>query len=154
TDGVPLFVEELTKMVLETGSGRDGSRLEAAIPVTLQDSLMARLDRLGSAKEVAQLAAVVGREVPLALLRAIAPLDGDALEQALARIVAAEVLLRADYAEPTYVFKHTLIQEAAYDSLLRTMRQQHHRRIAEALETRQPEVAGGRPELLAHHYTE
>src|SRR5262249_12581572 len=97
--------------------------------------------------------AVIGREVPLSLLRAVAPMDGAALELALARIVEAEVLLPAGRGE-TYVFKHTLIQEAAYESLLRTTRQQHHRRIAEALEARQRDVAESRPELLAHHYTE
>lgn len=154
TDGVPLFIEELTKMVVDTGPPGERGRLEPAIPATLRDSLMARLDRLGPAKEVAQLAAVVGRVVPLALLRAIASMDDAGLEAALARIVEAEVLLPANGGETAYVFKHTLIQEAAYDSLLRTIRQEHHRRIAETLEVHQPELADSGPELLAHHYTE
>jgi predicted ATPase len=163
TDGIPLFVEELVKTVLETGlvqedAGRyvlTGPLPPLAIPTTLQDALMARLDRLAVEKAVAQLGAVLGREFAYELLRAVAPLDEATLQPALARLVEAELLYqRGMPPQATYVFKHALIQDAAYQSLLRSTRQQHHQRIAQVLAARFPETAETQPDLLAHHYTE
>ena len=163
TDGNPLFVEELTKMVLESGLLQEaGDRYEVArasgalaIPTTLHDSLIARLDRLGSAKTVAQVAAVLGRTFPHELLQAVSPVDTVALDDALARLLEAGLLYEHSPRPQTrYLFKHALIQEAAYQSLLRTTRQRHHRRVAETLAEKFPEVADTQPELLAHHYTE
>ena len=162
-DGVPLFVEEITKMVLESGLLRDGEaryELQAplgslAIPATLHDSLMARLDRLPEARPVAQLAATIGREFSYELLGAISALDETALQRELARLVEAEILYQRGLPPSAhYVFKHALIQEAAYQSLLRSTRQQHHRRIAAVLAERFPEASELHPELAAHHYTE
>jgi class 3 adenylate cyclase/predicted ATPase len=163
TDGVPLFVEELTRTVLESGLLRateerfelTGPLPPLAIPATLHDSLLARLDRLGEAKEVAQLAAALGREFSYELLAAVAPWEEPVLRAALARLVEAELLYqRGLQPEVTYTFKHALIQEAAYQSQLKSRRQQVHRRIAEVLAARLPETAATQPELLAHHYTE
>jgi predicted ATPase/class 3 adenylate cyclase len=163
TDGVPLFVEELTKMVLESGLLRDvGDRYELigplpplAIPATLQDSLMARLDRLATGKLVAQLGATIGRQFAYELLQAVSPLDEATLQQALERLVEAELLYqRGVPPRGTYVFRHALIQEVAYQSLLRSMRQQYHQQIAQALVARFPETVDTQPELVAHHYTE
>jgi class 3 adenylate cyclase/predicted ATPase len=163
TDGVPLFVEELTRMVLESGLLRateerfelDGPLPSLAIPATLHDSLLARLDRQGDAKEVAQLASALGREFSYELLRAVAPWEEPTLRAALGRLVEAELLYQRGLPpEATYTFKHALIQEAAYQSQLKSRRQQVHRRIAEVLAARFPEVAAAQPELLAHHYTE
>jgi predicted ATPase/class 3 adenylate cyclase len=163
TDGVPLFVEELTKMVLESGLLRDvGDRHELigplpplAIPATLQDSLMARLDRLATGKLVAQLGATIGRQFAYELLQAVSPLDEATLQQALERLVEAELLYqRGVPPRGTYVFRHALIQEVAYQSLLRSMRQQYHQQIAQALVARFPETVDTQPELVAHHYTE
>jgi tetratricopeptide (TPR) repeat protein len=163
TDGVPLFVEELTKMVLESGWLREredhyeliGAAPQLAIPATLHDSLMARLDRLAAAKEVAQLGATLGREFPYEVLQAIAPVDEARLQRALARLVEAELLYqRGMPPQATYRFKHALIQEAAYQSLLKSTRQQAHQRIAQVLETQFPQTVEAQPELWAHHYTE
>jgi TOMM system kinase/cyclase fusion protein len=163
TDGVPLFVEELTKMVLELGLVRvehdryelTGPLPRLAIPATLHDSLMARLDRLATVKEVAQLAATLGRVFPYELLRAVWPRDDATLERELRRLVEAELLYqRGIPPKATYTFKHALIQEAAYQSLLRSTRQQSHQRIARVLEAGFPEIRETQPELLAHHYTE
>jgi class 3 adenylate cyclase/tetratricopeptide (TPR) repeat protein len=163
TDGVPLFVEELVKMILESGLVREetefyvlpGPLPPLAIPTTLQDSLMARLDRLGPARDLAQLAAVLGREFAYEVLRAVAPLDEAAVQQALAQLVDAEVLYQRGLPPRSrYVFKHALIQEAAYQSLLKSTRQQYHRQIAHVLETHFPETAEQQPEILARHYTE
>jgi tetratricopeptide (TPR) repeat protein len=163
TDGVPLFVEELTKTVLESGLLREqeghyeltGPLPSLAIPVTLHDSLMARLDRLGAAKEVAQLGVTLGREFPYAVLQAVAPVDEATLQQALARLVEAELLYQRGLPpQVTYLFKHALIQDLAYQSLLKRTRQQYHQQIAHVLEARLPETAQTQPELLAHHYTE
>jgi class 3 adenylate cyclase/predicted ATPase len=163
TDGVPLFVEELTKMVIESGLLRkeDGhSDLTApppkiAIPSTLQDSLMARLDRLGTVKEVAQLGATLGREFTYDLLHAVFPMDEATLQRELAKLVEAELLYqRGIPPNASYFFKHTLIQESAYQSLLKTKRREYHQKIAEVLEYRFPETIETQPELLAHHYTE
>ncbi len=125
------------------------------IPTTLHDLLMARLDQMGVAKGTAQLAATIGREFGFALLHAVASVEEETLRQDLRRLVDAELLYqRGVGAQATYVFKHALIQEAAYTSLLRRTRQHYHQWIAEALETQFSEVAMVQPELVAHHYTE
>ncbi len=163
TDGVPLFIEELTKMLLESGLLEEradhyaltGPLPPLAIPNTLQDSLMARLDRLAPVKGLAQVGAVLGREFSYTLLRAVSPWDDDALREALQRLVAAEFLYEEGTPpQSTYRFKHALVQDAAYQSLLKSTRQQHHRRIAGALESEFREFVESQPELLAHHYTE
>jgi TOMM system kinase/cyclase fusion protein len=163
TDGVPLFVEELTKMVLESGLLQEredryeltGPLPALAIPATLHDSLMARLDRLAPVKEVAQLGATLGRAFPYALLQAVSPQDEPTLQLALARLVEAELLYqRGVPPQATYLFKHALIQDTAYQSLLKSTRQQYHQRIAQVLEARFAELVETQPELLAHHYTE
>jgi TOMM system kinase/cyclase fusion protein len=161
TDGVPLFVEESTKMVLESGllQEREGSYVLAgplpplAIPATLYDTLMARLDRLGPAKQVAQLGAVLGKEFAYAAIQAVSLVDEATLHSALGRLVEAEFLYQRGLPpHATYLFKHALIQEAAYQSLLRSTRRQYHQRIAQVLEERFPEVATTEPEVLARHY--
>ena len=138
TDGVPLFVEELTKMVLESGLLQEqaeryeltGPLPPLAIPTTLHDSLMARLDRLASVKALAQLGATLGREFSYDLLQAVAPWDEDTLQRGLQQLVAAEFLYqRGVPPQATYVFKHALIQDAAYQSLLRSTRQRYHQRL-------------------------
>ena len=163
TDGVPLFVEELTKMVLESGLLQErAGRYELtrplpplAIPTTLHDSLMARLDRLATVKGLAQLGAALGREFSYALLHAVSPWDEGTLQRGLHQLVDAEFLYQQGLPpEATYLFKHALIQEAAYQSLLRSTRQQYHQRIAQVLEARFPARCETQPELLAHHYTE
>src|SRR5262249_15700317 len=163
TDGVPLFVEELTKMVLESGLLQEreeryeltGPLPLLAIPTTLHDSLMARLDQLASARAVAQLGATIGREFTYELLRAVAPMDELELWRGLVQLVQAEVLYqRGALPQATYLFKHALIQEAAYQSLLKSTRQQYHQRIAQVLATQFPETTATQPELLARHYTE
>jgi predicted ATPase len=162
TDGVPLFVEELTKMVLESGLLQEqedryaltGPLPPLAIPAILHDSLMARLDRLTTVKGLAQLAATLGREFASTLLHAVAPWDEETVHQGLHQLVAAEFLYQQGVPpQATYTFKHALIQEAAYQSLLKSTRQQYHRQIAQVLETQFPETAETQPELLAHHYT-
>ncbi|MDZ7345075.1 MAG: AAA family ATPase, partial [candidate division KSB1 bacterium] len=162
TDGVPLFVEELIKTLLETGvlTKKNGEYVMAraltqlAIPATLRDSLMARLDRLGAAKEIAQLGATLGREFPYEWLQAVSPLEEAALQHELKRLVEAELLFRRGAPpQATYIFKHALIQEAAYESLLKSKRLQYHQQIAQTLSERFPETAETKPELLAHHYT-
>jgi predicted ATPase len=126
-----------------------------AIPATLHDSLMARLDRLAAVKALAQLGATLGREFSYALLHAVAPWDEETLQQGLHQLVAAEFLYQRGLPpQATYRFKHALIQDAAYQSLLRSTRQRHHQHIAQVLEVRFPEVCATQPELLAHHYTE
>lgn len=163
TDGVPLFVEELTKMVLESGLLREangqyelaGPLPPLAIPTTLHDSLMARLDRLATAREIAQLGATLGREFPYELIQAVAPGDEQSLRHALAKLVEAEVLYqRGAPPHARYVFKHALIQDAAYQSLLKSRRQQYHQQIAHVLEERFGGIAETQPELVAHHHTE
>jgi class 3 adenylate cyclase/predicted ATPase len=163
TDGVPLFVEEITKAILELGHLKEGDRhyeligslSTFAIPATLQDSLMARLDRLVTAKAVAQYAAVIGRQFPYDLLQVVSLLDEATLQRELRRLVDAELLYqRGMPPQATYFFKHALIQEAAYQSLLKSTRQHYHQRIAQVLEAQFPETAETQPELLAHHYTE
>jgi predicted ATPase/class 3 adenylate cyclase len=162
TDGVPLFVEELTKTVLESGLLRDeGDRYELAgplpplaIPATLHDSLMARLDRLAPIKDVAQTAAVIGREFSHDLLAAVSPLPPPELDTALDQFVGAELIFRRGMPpEAVYSFKHALVQDAAYQSLLKSKRQQLHRAIAQRLQEHFPGVRDAHPEVLAHHYT-
>jgi class 3 adenylate cyclase/tetratricopeptide (TPR) repeat protein len=154
SDGVPLFAEELTRCVLERGTASAAQALYD-IPSTLQDSLMSRLDRLGAAKEVAQIGAVIGREFSYALLRAVSPLGESDLQAALDRLADAELVFR-DGLPPrsTYVFKHALVQDTAYASLLRSRRRELHATIASTLRERFPQLAELQPEVLAHHYTE
>jgi class 3 adenylate cyclase/predicted ATPase len=163
TDGVPLFVEELTKAVLESGMLHEGEEHYAltgpltsvGIPATLQDALMARLDRLGAAKGVAQLGATIGRTFAYDLLQAVAALDETTLQQSLRQLVEAELVYqRGIPPQATYTFKHALIQDAAYQSLLRSTRQQYHQQIAQVIEAHFPALVETQPELLAHHYTE
>jgi predicted ATPase len=163
TDGVPLFVEELTKSVLESGVLReegdryvlDGALPPFVVPTSLHDSLMARLDRLASVRLVAQTGAAIGREFSYALLRAVSRLREDELQSALARLVASELVFqRGTPPDAVYTFKHALVQDAAHGSLLRNTRRQLHAQIAEALEAHSPETAETQPELLAQHYTE
>jgi class 3 adenylate cyclase/predicted ATPase len=162
TDGVPLFVEEVTKMLLESDLVREGrsgyetlGRLaEVAVPATLHDSLMARLDRLGTAKGVAQIAATLGRAFSYGLLAAVAPLPPPELRQALGQLVGAELLAeRGVPPHATYAFKHALIQETAYQSLLKSARQHYHALVGEALVARFPETAAAHPEVVARHFT-
>jgi class 3 adenylate cyclase/predicted ATPase len=163
TDGVPLFVEELTKMVLESGllQERDeryaltGPLHPLAIPATLHDVLMARLDRLAAAKALAQLGATLGHEFAYDLLQAVSPWDEETLRRGLHQLVTTEFLYQRGMPPlATYTFKHALIQDVAYQSLLRSTRQQYHQRIAQVLESQFPETVESQPELLAHHYTE
>ena len=149
TDGVPLFVEELTKSVLESGIPLVG------IPTTLHDSLMARLDRLSSVRHVAQIGAAIGREFSYALLRAVSHFPEDELQAALDRLVASELVFqRGTPPDAVYTFKHALVQDVAHGSLLRSSRQQLHGQIADALEAQSPELMDSQPELFAQHYTE
>ncbi len=158
TDGVPLFVEELTKMVLESGlhvGAQHAAPLPLGIPTTLHDALMSRLDRLGTTKEVAQLGATLGREFSYELLRAVSLLDEDTLRKSLAQLVDVELVYQRGLPpQARYIFKHALIQDAAYQSLLKSRRQQLHQRIAQVLEEQFAETKETQPELLAHHYTE
>jgi class 3 adenylate cyclase/predicted ATPase len=163
SDGVPLFVEEITKSLLESGQlivvdGHyvlAGSFTTFAIPATLQDSLMARLDRLMTGKVIAQLGAAIGRQFAYDLLQAVSQLDAVTLQRELGRLVEAEIVYqRGVPPQATYVFKHALIQDAAYASLLKSTRQHYHQRIAQVLEALFSETAEAQPELLAHHYTE
>jgi predicted ATPase/class 3 adenylate cyclase len=161
TDGNPLFIEELTKAVLEAGiliedggSYRPGPLPPLAIPATLQDSLMARLDRLGPAKEIAQIGSAIGREFSYSLMGALVGRDDAALKHALAQLEQAELVFRrGDPPEAVYSFKHALVQDVAYDSLLKSRRQQLHGEIARALERRFPNVVESEPEIVARHFT-
>ena len=150
-DGIPLFIEELTKSLVE--SGLDVA--EADIPATLQASLLARLDRLPIDKEVAQIAACIGREFSHELLTAAAEKPDAALQSTLDRLVASGLVFkRGTPPEASYLFKHALIRDAAYDSLLRKQHEQLHARIAKVLEERFPDVVATQPELIAHHLAE
>ena len=162
-DGVPLFVEELTKAVLESGLLRethgelvaDGPLLPLAIPTTLQGSLLARLDRLSTTREVAQIGAAIGREFSYELLAAVAGLLEAELQAALSQLEAAGLVFRrGNPPEAVYSFKHALVQDAAHDSLLKSRRQQLHARIAAAIEQHDPDTASAQPQLLAQHYAE
>ncbi len=163
TDGVPLFVEELTKTILESGLLTEESKQfvangplrKLAIPATLHDSLMARLDRLGAVKEVAQTASVIGREFDFDLLAFVSPISFESLRDGLVQLMDAGLVFRRGRSEEgCYIFKHALVQDAAYGSLLKSKRQDLHGRIAAALLKRFPETTAAQPELLAHHYTE
>jgi class 3 adenylate cyclase/predicted ATPase len=153
TDGVPLFVEEVIKLILE--SEVSGAIPSVAIPATLRDSLMARLDNMSTARTLAQLGATIGREFSYDLIQAVADLNDDVLHEQLDRLTRAD-LLRVEGLPPQirYVFKHALIQEVAYASLVKRDRQRYHERIAQTLEKRFPQMAEIRPGLLARHYTE
>jgi class 3 adenylate cyclase/tetratricopeptide (TPR) repeat protein len=149
TDGIPLFAEELTKSVLESEDE------DSAVPATLKDSLMARLDRLGEAREVAQIAAVIGRQFGFALLDAVISRSADEFEAMLAKLVAAGIVFPEERgAERAFSFKHALVRDAAYESLLLTRRRQWHERIARALEQKFADIAAREPELLAYHFGE
>jgi class 3 adenylate cyclase/predicted ATPase len=163
TDGNPLFVEELTKAVLEAGilvKDAEGYRLDGplpplAIPATLHDSLMARLDRLAPVKEIGQIGAAIGREFSYSLLRALVGRDETALKDALAQLEEAELVFRrGEPPEAVYSFKHALVRDAAYESLLKSRRQQLHGQIARTLEKRFPDVVASEPEIVARHFTE
>jgi len=162
TDGVPLFVEELTKSVLESGELKDrGDRYEYAgpahsvtIPPTLRDSLMARLDRFVPVKEIAQIGAAIGREFSYELVAAVAPMDRPQLDSALTQLTDSGLAFRRGTPpDAVYTFKHALVQDAAYDSLLKSRRQALHAKIAAVIEERYPEVGETEPEVLAQHYT-
>ena len=149
TDGVPLFVEELTRSMLEGGESGDWREL----PTTLRDSLTARLARLGTAKEVAQLASVIGRAFSLKLLAAVAAHPVDTLERELRKLVQSGLVHRRGFgAQTRYSFKHALVRDAAYDSLLRRERQQIHLRIAAAMEDGRQAGDVAQSEEVAHHY--
>jgi DNA-binding response OmpR family regulator/ABC-type transport system involved in cytochrome c biogenesis ATPase subunit len=163
TDGVPLFIEELTKSLLEDGflrAGPDGYEMigpypSQTVPKTLQGSLSARLDRLGPAKEIAQIGAVIGREFSRELLSAVSVASEHWLQGALEALIASELVFRRGTgANAVYIFKHALVQDAAYATLLRERKRALHARIAAVLERRFPEVAESQPEVLAHHSTE
>jgi hypothetical protein len=148
TTGVPLFVEELTRSVLESG----GHAASGEIPATLHDSLMARLDRLGPARDVAQIASVIGREFSYELLAAVSATPENGLQSALAKLSAAELIYGHGIPpEATYQFKHALIQDAAYEALLRSRRRQLHSRVVEVLLAQFPERAAAEPEVMARH---
>jgi tetratricopeptide (TPR) repeat protein len=162
-DGVPLYVEELTKAILGSGvlEARGdiyvltGALAQLHIPTTLQDSLMARLDRAPLLREVAQLGSVLGREFAYDMISALAGLEEEALQSGLGQLVVDELLYqRGRPPRSRYLFKHALIQDAAYQSLLKRTRQQYHQQAAKLLEDRFPEVASTQPEMVAHHYTE
>ena len=162
TDGIPLFVEEMTKAMLEAESEGEARQTAAAVPspalavpASLHASLMARLDRLGPAKEVAQIGAAIGREFSHALLAAVVRKPEAELNSALDRLIDAGLLFRQGVPpHATYLFKHALVQDASYGTLLREPRRALHARIAETLESQFAEIAESQPELLARHYTE
>ena len=162
TDGVPLFVEELTKSILESGNLKDfGNRYDyasaadtIAIPATLRDSLMARLDRVMQVKEIAQIGAAIGREFSYELFSAVAALPRTEIDDGLARLTESGLAFRRGaIPEAAYVFKHALVQDAAYDSMLKARRTQIHVQIATVLEKQFPAVAATQPERVAHHYS-
>src|SRR5262245_26946247 len=161
TDGIPLFVEEMTKAVLEAGSGGEARTAAVipsrarAVPASLHASLMTRLDRLGPAKEVAQIGAAIGREFSHVLLASAAGQPEADLRSALDRLVAAGLLFRRGVPPlARYLFKHSLVQDAAYGTLLREPRRALHARITEAIEGQFPEIADSQPEILARHCSE
>jgi len=163
TDGNPLFVEELTKTVLEGDilvKDADGYRLKSplpplAIPATLRDSLMARLDRLAPVKEVGQIGAAIGRDFSYSLIREVIGRDEPSLRLALARLEQAQLLFRrGEPPEAVYSFKHVLVRDAAYESLLKSRRHQLHGHIARAMEEKFPDIVVSQPEIVAHHFTE
>jgi len=163
TEGIPLFVEELTKMIIESdfmverphGFELAETISHLSIPSTLQDSLLARLDRLSEAKEIVQTGAVLGREFSLDLLNAVVPRKKDTIQRSLAQLLKAEILFRRDQDRgAVYQFKHALIQDAAYESLLKSRRYQLHQRVAHVLEHQFGHITQTQPEILAYHLTE
>jgi predicted ATPase len=163
TDGVPLFVEELTKSILEAGELKDlgdhfeygGSARAVTIPTTLRDSLMARLDRFMPVKEIAQIGAAIGRAFSYELIAAVAPMSKAQLDDSLAQLTESGLAFRRGTPpDATYTFKHALVQDAAYDSLLKSRRQELHGKIARMIEQRFPNNKTTEPEVLAHHLTE
>jgi len=163
TDGVPLFVEELTKMIIESdlmveksdGFEVVGSISSMSIPSTLQDSLLARLDKLSNAREIVQIASVLGRQFSEMMLKAVVPQMELRMTESLSQLIEAEIFYRRDLGKQSgFEFKHALIQDAAYESLLKSRRQQLHHKVAEVLEQQFVETTQTQPELLAHHYTE
>jgi class 3 adenylate cyclase/tetratricopeptide (TPR) repeat protein/ABC-type transport system involved in cytochrome c biogenesis ATPase subunit len=163
TDGNPLFIEELTKAVLEAGilvEDAEGYRLGGplpplAIPATLQDSLMSRLDRLAPVREIGQIGAAIGRDFSYSLLRAVVGRDETSLKHALAQLERAELVFRrGELPEAVYSFKHALVRDAAYESLLKSRRQQLHGQIARTLEEKFFDIVASQPEIVAHHFTE
>src|SRR6202789_112667 len=163
TDGVPLFVEELTRSILESGELKEaGDHYEYAgaarivtIPATLRDSLMARLDRFMPVKEIAQIAAAIGREFSYEMIAAVAPMPQAQLDDSLARLSESGLAFRRGTPpDAIYTFKHALVQDAAYDSLLKSRRQELHGKIARVIEQRFPNIRTTEPEVLAHHLTE
>jgi tetratricopeptide (TPR) repeat protein len=162
TDGVPLFVEELTKSILESGELKEtgdhyeygGSARAVTIPATLRDSLMARLDRFLPVKEIAQIGAAIGREFSYELIAAVAPMPQAQLDDSLLRLSESGLAFRRGTPpDAVYTFKHALVQDAAYDSLLKSRRQELHGKIARVIEQRFPNVKTTEPEVLAHHLT-
>ena len=162
TDGVPLFVEELTKSILESGELKEagdhyeyaGSARAVTIPATLRDSLMARLDRFMPVKEIAQIGAAIGREFSYELIAAVAPMPQAQLDDALAQLSESGLAFRRGTPpDAVYTFKHALVQDAAYDSLLKSRRQELHGKIARVIEARFPNIKTTEPEVLAHHLT-
>ena len=162
TDGVPLFVEELTKSILESGELKEagdhyeygGSARAVTIPATLRDSLMARLDRFMPVKEIAQIGAAIGREFSYELIAAVAPMPQAQLDDALLRLCESGLAFRRGTPpDAVYTFKHALVQDAAYDSLLKSRRQELHAKIARVIEQRFPNIKTTEPEVLAHHLT-
>jgi len=157
TDGVPLFIEELTKAVVESDAAAESDVTASAldVPMTLHASLLARLDRLGQARETAQIGAALGRRFSHELISAVATVPRSDIEDALGQLVGAGLIWRRGIPpDAEYTFKHALIQDAAYNTLLRESCRAVHSRIAEVLESQFPDIADGQPELLAHHYTE
>ncbi len=161
TDGVPLFVEEMTRMVIESGAltvkgeryELTGALSDIAVPATLRASLMARLDRLGRAKQTAQVASALGREFALPLLAAVAELDPAQLQEDLDRLVAADLVQhKRRLRNPTWLFRHALIRDTAHESMPKADQHRVHARIAAVLEEQFPDVVGTRPDLLAHHH--
>jgi len=163
TEGVPLFVEELTKTIIESdllvektnGFEVAGPVSSLAIPSTLQDSLLARLDRLDEVKEIVQIGSVLGREFSIDMLNAVLQDKIDNLELSMHKLLDSEIFYQGGTDEQkVYQFKHALIQDAAYESLLISRRQQMHQQVATVLENKFKETTQTQPELLAHHYTE
>lgn len=149
SDGVPLFVEELTLMVAEAQDA------ERSLPITLRDSLAARLDLVGEARRTALLASTMGREMDYAVLRAVSPLTEEELKRDLSRLLDAELLFQKGVLpNARFIFKHSLIQEAAYESLVRASKKNHHKSIAETLENKFPDIVRAQPEVIAHHYAQ
>lgn len=163
SDGIPLFVEELTKAVLESGQIAEiGGLLELenpaaafSVPFSLRDTLMARLDRHPEAREIAQVAACIGRECDHEMLSSVVGKSSERLNEALAKLGRSEILFKeGEPPQSTYTFKHALVQEAARESLLNSRKRQIHLQIANFLETQRPDIVLARPEMMAHHYTE